>query len=93
MQIIDIFNDRFRARHYCIGRICFCIAEKKVKDRFVARHALFKIAVHHGQLIKVRHHGQVAAAHYAHLWLNPFGGIYMVKTVRDTLNNSLFGNQ
>ena len=35
-------------------------AEKQIEDRLVVLHAMFVIAVHHGQLIEVGHHGQIS---------------------------------
>ena len=59
VKVVDIVDNAFHSAH---DRITGLLPgpEKNIEYRFILIHALGEIAVHHGELIEVRHHGKIS---------------------------------
>ena len=58
-KILEIVDELPDARHDGKAAVVGDMAEKHVEPRDLVAHTVFKIAVCHGQLVKVRQHGQI----------------------------------
>ena len=68
-EVIDRINELLQAGHDRIAAAIRHTAEEHIKDRDLVLVALLKIAVGHGQLIKIGHGGQVAFDIQHRAWL------------------------
>ena len=62
VKIPDIFNDLLQACRDGVGSVTGIFAVKSVEDHGLIR-GIFKITLHHGQLIEICQQGQILCSH------------------------------
>ena len=58
MQAVYVVHDRFCTGHYGIGAVV-PLPKEHIEYGLVFVHAAPVVAIHHGKLVQIRHHGQI----------------------------------